>query len=1472
MTRRCWMFATVPAICALACLPGASWAQGRDAGAAPAQASSPRADVRPGARAAAPVSPASQRRLGAEYGKLPLAFEANQGQTDGQVKFLSRGAGYTLFLTGGGAVLEFRGQGSGARSQKEVFSRQRSAFSNQPSAFSAGNEPRTAIHDPKTTDYGQRTTDPALALRLIDSNPAAAAAGEDELPGKSNYFIGNDPKKWRTNVANFAKVRYRNVYPGIDLVYYGNQGKLEYDFIVAPGADPSAIKLDVGAVEDSRQSAVGSRQSAVGGRQLAGDGRAEPRVPGPEPRVAANGDLIVKLNGGEVRFNKPVIYQPVGDFPAAGSSLVTRHSSLVNGRYRLRHHQVTFEVAKYDRTRPLVVDPALSYATFIGVVNATANPTFAIAVDSSGNSYVTGGTSSADYLATAGVLQPVYAGDGGTDFNQNANLAGDAFVTKLSPTGSAVLYSTYLGGTAGDQGTGIAVDSSGDAFIAGTTASINFPTTTGAFQTICGDCNPAGDNQGAFITKLDPTGSSLVYSTYLSGSGGEYGGGIALDASGNAYMAGHTWSPDFPVTSGAFQSFCSGSTYVAKLNATGSALVYSTCLGNQLSFTPNPIAVDTLGNAYVAGSAFFDMGSIPTTPGAFQTTFPGGTWDGFVTKLNATGDALVYSTYLGGSTEDEILGLTIDTSGDAHVTGIAYSADFPVTSGAYDTTCRACVYHSADGFVTELNPTGSGLIYSTYLGGSTFDQGNGLALDAAGNAYVTGLASSSDFPTTLGAFQTACAPCGLGGSVAFLTEMNPQGSALVYSTFLSGTPTPPGQEGVMAEGIGIVVDSAGNTYLTGPTFSNTFPTTPGAFETNCSACSTTPDGYENFVAKFVSGDQVWPLALSFPSQDVGASTAQTTTFTNSESTALSITGVTITGATDFTQTNSCGSSLAAGASCTVTVTFTPSLAGARSATLNITDSAENSPQTVALTGSGVGIPMVSPSPTSLAFGNELVGSTSSTQTLTITNPGTGALSITSVVASAGYAETNTCGSSIAAGASCTVSVNFDPTVSGGDAGTITITDNAAGSPQTVALSGTGVAPVVTLAPTSLTFTSQAVGSTSAPQTVTLTNSGTAALTVSSIGGIGDFAVTNNCPNSLAAQSSCLLSVTFTPQSTGTRSGFISLTDSATGSPQSIDLTGTGVPPAGPIVGLSPSSLTFPSQLLGTSSLPETITLTNTGGTALTVTGVTSSSAEYGVLNACGSTVAAGSSCAIGVFFDPAASGSQPATLTITDNATGGHQTVSLSGAGMDFSLTAANSTATTTPGGTVGYSVYVVPVAGFKDAVSLTCSGAPAQSTCTVTPGSIAPGGSSPAAVQVSVTTTSSSGLSPGGSRNPMRLGPAPLGLPPFGLLIRESRANPHAWLWILAFVLLSLLLSPMLAGARGRGARAGIVRLAPAMALLLLALTVATAGCGGGMSSVTPATNAGTPQGSYELTVTGSFKSGATVLVHTVTLKLTVE
>jgi hypothetical protein len=719
---------------------------------------------------AASALAASDARISESYGKLPLHFEANQGQAHEDVRFLARGHGYGLYLTAGEAVL--------------VLTRSDAKRDAQPQAKPA-----------------------ALRMSLVGAARKPLLSGRDELPGKANYFIGKDQSKWRTNVPTYAKVRYRGVYPGIDLLYYGNQRQLEYDFVVAPGADPKKIVLGFKGAD--------------------------------KLEIDAQGELVLHVGGSEIRQHKPVVYQEIGG--------VRRE---IDGGYVLKGaKRVGFQLAAYDRNRPLIIDPVvLSYSTYLGGSNNDRGS--GIAVDGSGNAYVTGGTTSTNFPTEFGGLQRACAGTfcGG----------GEAFVTKLNPTGSALIYSTYLGGTGQDMGGfSIAVDLAGNAYVTGSTESGDFPTTVGAYQRV------QRGFTNAFITKLNPTGSALIYSTLLGGDNFNSGSGIAVDAAGSAYVTGRTSSNIFPTTAGAFQmtfaggGFFAGDAFVTKLDPAGSTPIYSTYLGGSGSDEAWGIALDSEGNAYVTGRT--QSKNFPTTAGAYQPALrSGATGNAFVTKLNTTGSAAVYSTYLGGSrtefdfgSADEAFGIAVDIAGNAYVTGETISTDFPTTPGAFQPAKRNVVRDvllggtTTDGFVTKLDPTGSALVYSTYLGGSESDHGQGIAVDSSGNAYVTGWTRSIDFPTTVEAVR----PIRGDASVdAFVTKLNQDGSTLVYSTYLGG--------GDADVGVGIFVDAQGDAYVTGATVSTDFPTTPGVFQPNSGG------NEDAFVAKITN--VVLPALPSIP--------------------------------------------------------------------------------------------------------------------------------------------------------------------------------------------------------------------------------------------------------------------------------------------------------------------------------------------------------------------------------------------------------------------------------------------------------------------------------------------------------------------------------------------------------------------------------------------------------------------------------
>src|SRR5215831_2759897 len=675
----------------------------------------------------------ARSRLVESFARLPVRFEANEGQFDQKIKFVSRAGGYTLGLTNTEAIF----------------------LLNHPQANTGPQtEPDTKV----------RPYDPPIALRmkLLGSNPHATVSGRDQLPGKSNYFIGQDERQWQRDVVNYGTVTYNEAYPGVDMVCRGDSNRLEYDFVVAPGANAKAIALGFDRLKNIR--------------------------------IDQNGDLILRAKNGTLRQHKPVVYQEVdGD------------RRVVVGRYVLNpNRQVRFEIGEYDQSRPLVIDPVLSYSTYLGGSGTEfAN---SIAVDASGAAYLIGQTDSTNF-PTASAMQPTPGG------------GLESFVVKLNASGQFV-YSTYLGGSSDDQGYDLAVDSSGNVYLTGRTQSTNFPVVNPVQTALAG-------NTDTFISKLNANGDALLYSTYLGGTSYEFSPRIDIDTSGNAYVTGFTFSSDFP-TVNAIQPYSGGGydAYVTKLDPTGSSLVYSTYLGGSGSDYGTRIAVDSSGNAYVVG--YTQSGDFPVA-NAMQSGFGGGAQDAFVTKINPGGNAFVYSTYLGGSGDDSASSVAVAMDGSVCVTGMTFSTNFPVANPTQATYGGG----DNDGFVTLLNPSGTALTYSSYLGGTGSESGADVVLDTYGNAYITGNTSSGNFPLVSPLQST------FGGGVydAYVTKLDTTTGVIAFSTFLGGNNND--------FSYGIALDPAGSVYIVGSSVSTNFPTANALQTTN-------HGGSDGFVAK-ISG-------------------------------------------------------------------------------------------------------------------------------------------------------------------------------------------------------------------------------------------------------------------------------------------------------------------------------------------------------------------------------------------------------------------------------------------------------------------------------------------------------------------------------------------------------------------------------------------------------------------------------------------
>jgi uncharacterized protein (TIGR03437 family) len=714
------------------------------------------------AAAARPAPNARTARLTLQA--LPWRFEPNRGQAPADAAFVARGADYEVLISAQGPVMRFRRPGG-----------------------------KLGV----------------LGTVIRNGNRRAVITGERPSTAHANYIIGNQPEKWLENIGGFDRVRYADVYPSIDLVFYGNERSLEFDFEVKPGGDPSRIELS-----------------------WTGAGKV---------RKDSEGNLLIPAAGGDLRWAKPVIYQTNGGARAE-----------VAGGFRLHNNIAAFDISGYDRSRTLIIDPAIAFSTYLG--GAGNDSVHGVAVDGSGNILVAGVTSSTSLPTTSTVAQPGYSG------SSQDTITGDAFVASLNPSGAGLNWITYLGGNGDDLAYGIVVDVSGNPYITGMTNSLNFPVKNAAFGSFLGaggnKLNPLGD---AFLVKLNTSGQ-IAYSTYFGGSADDWGMAVAVDGSSAAYIAGFTLSTNLPVGASSWQKgykgnggnpdYCtgcgpvitSGDAFAAKFDANGK-LVWTTYVGGSKDDFATSIAVDKTG-VYLAGST--QSADFPVSAGAFQTQYGGASnvqaqpnmhmGDGFVVKLDLNGANLLYGTYLGGSGDDGIYGLAVDSNGAAYVTGATVSPNLPISTGAFQSAFKGPAsaplvtghptFVYGDGFAAKLNPTGTALVYSTYFGGSGDDVGQSIAVDAAGNAYITGQTTSKDFPITGGAIQSAYA--GDGGENqaigdAFLLQLDPKGGIELYATYLGGSRND--------AGAGIAIDANGNAWIAGYTLSQNFPTSKGAFQT-----------------------------------------------------------------------------------------------------------------------------------------------------------------------------------------------------------------------------------------------------------------------------------------------------------------------------------------------------------------------------------------------------------------------------------------------------------------------------------------------------------------------------------------------------------------------------------------------------------------------------------------------------------------
>jgi hypothetical protein len=713
---------------------------------------------------------------------LPRGFEANIGLLDPKVKFISRGLGYSLYLTSTESILSLRHPSErGTPDRHAVFGR---------SGRSTDSEKGCQVR-----------------MKLLGANPDPVVRASEELPVRTNYFVGADRAGWRTNVPSFARVTYQKIYPGIDMTFYGNSAELEYDFAVSPGADPGAIRLAYDGIE--------------------------------KIEISEKGDLRLQVASARIEQKRPLVYQEYG-----------RVRKKIAAEYFFPSDRlVGFRLGSYNRSLPLIIDPVLVYSSYLGGSGGENSRLLAdIAVDAAGNAYVTGSTDSLDFP----LANPLQASSKGTD----------AYVAKIDPTGSRLVYSTYLGGSGLDRGIDLAVDRSGNVYITGRTQSPDFPTANAWQSTF-------GGSEDAFVAELSADGSKLLYATFLGGASIDFGCGIAVDSGGNAFVVASVDSTNMPTTPNAVQPrFRGGLTdvLVAKFDPSGANLVFMTYLGGsgiECGDSPLRIALDPEGNAYVA-TATNSLDFPLKNP---LRSMMSGQADVFVSKLDPSGTTLIYSTYLGGNGIDIAGDLAADREGNLYLAGSTDSADFPVVNPV-----QSKLSGYADGFALKMNAAGSALVYSTYMGGSAMDEVHGMAVDSAGRAYVTGATASQDL-----VLKNPLQAVLRGSADAFVVKLAPSGSEYVYSTYLGGY-------GVDS-GLGIAVDDTGNAYVIGFTTSTDFPT--------LNALQRTLGGQvDAFVARI--GDLTNSLALTLSAGGAGASS----TAGNGGSTQVGYANATVTSGTD----------------------------------------------------------------------------------------------------------------------------------------------------------------------------------------------------------------------------------------------------------------------------------------------------------------------------------------------------------------------------------------------------------------------------------------------------------------------------------------------------------------------------------------------------------------------------------------------
>jgi hypothetical protein len=1210
--------------------------------------------------------------------KLPLEFEANRGQAPAQYGFVAHGPTYALGLSPTDIALSLHRPQAAAHAKLVA------------AALEVGAGGAEAVDNSH------------LHLRLLGASKSASLTGLEPKPGVSNYFIGNDPAKWQTHVPHFGQVEIAGAYPGVDLVFYGNPQQLEYDFRVAPGADPREIRLG----------ATGANSAALD----------------------AHGDLVLGTAAGDVQLKHPDAYQEID-----GARKPVRSA------FRLvAKNTVQFEVGAYDRSKPLIIDPVLLYAVSLGGTNG--NQAIGMDVDAAGDAYVTGNTCSMDFPSTAGNFQNVHT-------NVETNTCQDAFVLKLDPTASTLIYSDYIGGSVAQTGAHIAVDSSGNAYVTGGTGSTNFPLVNNigpASPVPCGFSKASFNCPVGFILKLSPDGSQILFSSLLGGSQSAGGFQVKLNpVSGDLLVLGETNSADFKPAPTTLQSTFAGATctngnpcfnaFLLGLNPATGALKYGTFLGSAEYTYATGLAFDTGGDIYLTGSV---QPPIAASFGAVTHTYaPAGVAaagsDTFVARLHLTGTTLSnsYLTLIQGEQDDGGGGIAVDASGNAYVTGSTASLHLPVTSSAFQSAntntggdnCRwqptiapllpdAC----GTGFVAKLSSTGT-LSFLTYLGGNNQTWSQAIGVDSLGKIWLTGVTSASDFPFSSDAYKSAgiVTPGQFDLYVPFLAQMSNDGTTLPFASPIASN---------IGQSTDLRIDSSNNVYVTGfatagfNTALGYVPTTPNVYPPD-------PNPYEvsnpMFVQKWGAGPQpllqLSSVQLTFPPTPYGGTSApQTVTAMNTGGGALELslqlatTTYNTTPPPGFVESDNCGTSLAAGSSCTITVTFEPGQPSSTCLAANgcfnnsptgvliLQTNAATGSQTISLGGTaGVGA-AVSSVPNPIVFPPQAAGTSSAALEVFLLSGGDVSLKIAGATITGANAadfqisSMGTCVNAVPLGESgCYINLIFSPSASatGTRTASLVLTDNAGDSPQSIPISGlvTGAGAALLVSPTSVSAGVSVIGASagSGQGLITLTNPSTDTniqLTSLTVGGTNsaDFQIVpetfpTTLPVTIAKGSTLTLAVNFLPVAGahGLRTATLTLgTNPAISGLPVIALSGDAVTNTDGILSYisvpSPQNfgslqvgqssfagnnlLTISAQELGSSQCAGGGTTTFCGG-PLTITSFVTGLSGYSVVlmqqaGYCTNpplTIPPGGGCGFQLIFSPTAAGTRNTTLTINSN-------------------------------------------------------------------------------------------------------------------------------------------------------------------------------------------------------------------------------